>query len=89
MRFTWNAAKAASNLAKHGVAFDAIDGFDWDEALVRADVRGDYGEVRLVALGPIGDRLHVVVFTIETRSVRLISLRRANRKEFDRYVSEA
>jgi uncharacterized DUF497 family protein len=58
-------------------------------ALVRADVRSDYPEPRMVAIGPIGLRPHVLVFSVETRSVRVISLRKANQKEFDRYVIEA
>jgi uncharacterized DUF497 family protein len=43
----------------------------------------------MVAIGPIGLRPHVLVFSVETRSVRVISLRKANQKEFDRYVIEA
>ena len=89
MRYRWDAAKREANHAKHGVDFAVIEAFDWAAALIRADTRHDYGEVRLVAMGPIGDRLHVLVFTIERRSVWVISLRKANRKEFDRYVAEA
>ena len=85
MRFTWDTAKAASNLAKHGVAFEAVDGFDWDTALVLADVRFDYPEPRLLALGAIGDRLHALVYTVEHRSTRPISLRAANKREVRRY----
>ncbi|MDT8330189.1 BrnT family toxin [Roseomonas gilardii] len=89
MPITWDEAKAASNLAKHGVAFEAVFEFDWETALVRADVRFAYSEPRLIAFGVIGDRLHALVFTVERRSLRVISLRKANSKEFDRYVAEA
>lgn len=88
MRFAWNPAKAALNLAKHGVAFEEIEGFDWDEALVRATLNHEGGEPRLVALGLISDRLHAAVFSIETRTVRLISLRKANNRELDQYENE-
>jgi uncharacterized protein len=62
---------------------------DWSAALVRGDTRHDYGEVRLTAMAPIGSRLHVLVFTVERRAVRVISLRKANGKEIDRYEQEA
>ena len=85
----WDEAKRAANLAKHGVDFAEAEGFEWSAALVRADLRTDYGEVRLVAMAPIGDRLHVLAFTIRRRSLRIISLRRASAKELQRYEAEA
>jgi uncharacterized DUF497 family protein len=56
-------AKDRPNAAKHGMSLLAAEGFDWDTALEREDDRFDYGEVWFVALGLIGDRLHVLVFT--------------------------
>ena len=52
-------------------------------ALEREDDRFDYGEVRFVALGLIGDRLHVLVFTEGSHedAVRAISLRPAEKHE--------
>lgn len=88
MRFTWDPAKAAANLAKHGVAFGAVADMDWSQALVLADVRFSYPEPRLLALAPIGDRLHALVYSVERRAVRVISLRVANRKENRRYAAE-
>ena len=84
MRYHWNPAKAAANLAKHGVAFEAVERFEWETALVEADLRLE--EVRLIALGMIEIRLHVLIYTIETRAVRVISLRRANAKEGRKYA---
>jgi uncharacterized DUF497 family protein len=87
MEYGFDPKKLASNLVKHGVEFAAIEEFRWSSALVRADVREDYGEVRLTAIGLVGDRLHVAVFTVERQLVWLISLRRANRKEIMTYVA--
>ncbi len=87
MEYGFDSRKRASNLVKHGVDFAAIEAFQWSAALVRADVREDYGEVRLTALGLVGDRLHLAVFTVERRRIWLISLRRANRKELMTYVA--
>lgn len=85
MRYTFDPAKAAANLANHGVSFKAMAEFEWETALVRADTR--HNEPRLVAFGLIGSRLHVLVYTVERRTVRLISLRKANRKEITHYAT--
>jgi uncharacterized DUF497 family protein len=84
MRYDWNPAKAAANLAKHGVAFETVVGFEWDVALIGADLGQD--EVRLVAIGYIGLRVHTLVFTPERRCVWVISLRKASKKEIARYA---
>jgi uncharacterized DUF497 family protein len=73
-------------LAKHGISFAALVDFDWATAFVEAGTRFDYGEVRLTALGTIGDRLHVLIYTIRRTQTWVISLRRANSKEAERYV---
>jgi uncharacterized DUF497 family protein len=77
----WDEAKRAANLAKHGVDFAAAAAFDWDGALVVEDTRFDYGEKRYRALGIISQRLHMLVFTRIPDGFRVISLRRANKKE--------
>ncbi len=88
MDYTWDPAKAASNLAKHDVAFEAVAEFEWETALVRADIRFSYPEPRLTALGVIGNRVYVLAYTVERRATRLISLRKANDKEITRYEEE-
>ena len=76
-------AKDRANAAKHGMSLLAAEEFDWDTALEREDDRFDYGEVRFVALGLIGDRVHVLVFTEGSHedAVRAISLRPAEKHE--------
>lgn len=81
MAYEWNAAKATANRRKHGVSFNAILDFDWSTALVVTDDRLDYGEPRWLALGMIGERLHSLAFTIRRTRIRVISLRKAGRKE--------
>ncbi|MGK9171168.1 BrnT family toxin [Inquilinus limosus] len=79
--YIWDEAKAINNLAKHGVAFEAVYDFDWDTAYLVEDSRFDYGEQRSIAFGLIGEDLHVLVYTVRDDLVRVISLRRANRRE--------
>lgn len=86
MLYEWDGCKAAANLVKHGIAFEAVYGFEWDTSIEHIDDREDYGELRIKAIGFIGVRLHVVVFTpIDETSVRIISLRKANKGERDEY----
>ena len=50
-----------------------------------ADVRRDYGETRLVATGLLDGRLHVLCFSRIDDGIRVISLRKANRREVMEY----
>jgi uncharacterized DUF497 family protein len=84
--FTWDEGKRRANLAKHGVDFAAAEAFDFATALVAIDDRFDYGEMREVALGFIGVRLHVLVFTRRGEAIHVISLRKATPKEGRAYA---
>jgi uncharacterized protein len=53
--------------------------------LIRRDERHDYGEARYCALGHIHHRLFSLVFTPRDGAVHVISLRKANRREVNRY----
>jgi len=83
--YVWDEKKRLSNLAVHGVDFADAVRFEWDTARVERDERYDYGETRFIALGRIGPRLHVLVFTPRAGQVRIISLRKANDREARRY----
>ena len=90
MRVEFDPAKDGMNQAKHGVSLQAAADFDWDTALEREDDRSDYGEVRFVAVGLIGARLHVMIFTegSDEDAVRLISLRPAEKHEVRFYYDQ-
>ena len=87
--FDWNPPKAASNLAKHKFSFADARRFAFGTALIVADSRENYGEVRLQATGFIGERQHVLVYTMRGETIWVISLRKANRREirnYDRFI---
>jgi uncharacterized DUF497 family protein len=86
MRYDWDEAKRQSNIAKHGVDFVVAEGFEWDVAFIMTSQSAN--EPRLVAVAPISLRLHVLVFSIETRTVRIISLRKANKREVKLYAAQ-
>jgi uncharacterized DUF497 family protein len=82
----WDPAKAASNLAKHGVRFaDAMFVFQDELALT---IRDPYTaeEERFVTVGmdPLG-RVLVVVYTWRNERIRLISARPATPSERKQY----
>ena len=82
--YEWNEAKRRSNQIKHDVDFTIIEAFDWDTAVINTTHHG--GELRFVATGYIGRRLHVVVYTQRGVRKRIISLRKANNRERARYA---
>ena len=87
MEFEFDPGKDATNLSKHGLSLAAAAELSWDAALVWIDDRADYGEVRMVALAPIEDILLFVAFVVREPARRIISLRRANRREVSHYVN--
>jgi uncharacterized protein len=87
MQITFDEAKDALNKSKHGVSLSEAEKLEWDDALIWQDTRRDYGEVRMIALGAIGERLFCVVYVDRKEALRIISLRKANNKEKKLYVS--
>jgi uncharacterized protein len=86
MLFEWDEAKAAANLAKHGISFvKAVAVFDGENRVIIEDIRYQYDEPRFSIYGLIQGRLHVVVFTIRADAVRLISARKANKRELKKH----
>lgn len=86
MRIEFDAAKDAANQTKHGVSLSLAGELDWDAALVWVDERFEYGETRMIALAPKTAILYYVAFVGRGRVRRVISLRRANRREVKHYV---
>ncbi len=85
MEYEWAVRKNAANRAKHGIDFSEAEGFCWDTAVETVDDRADYGEERWIALGLIGVRVHVMIYTKRGGNIRIISLRKANKREAEHY----
>ncbi|WP_298598554.1 BrnT family toxin [Zoogloea sp.] len=86
MKITFDPAKDATNITKHGVSLGVAAEFEWDTALTWPDERKDYGEPRMGGIGYIGLRLFCVVFVDRADTRRIISLRKANTREVQRYA---
>ncbi len=87
--FEWHAAKARKNYGDHGVTFDtAKRAFSDPFAIAIIDEREDYGEERYNLLGMVEGQLLNVTYTERSGSYRLISARRATKKEKDDYFTQ-
>ena len=62
---------------------------DWDAALVWVDDRFEYDEMRMIALAPKTGFLYYTAFVDRGEVRRIISLRRANRREVKHYVENS
>ncbi len=86
MRFVWDEDKRQENIDKHGIDFlDVPRVFD-GPMLCRIDDRTDYGEDRWLGLGMLDVGVALVVYTEpDDEVVRIISARKANRLERNKY----
>lgn len=78
-------AKDKRNILERGISFDRAEQLDWTSAFIWEDTRKEYKEHRYCVLGLIDGRLHSMVFTPRAGKPRIISLRKANKREVKRY----
>lgn len=84
----WDAEKDAENRRKHGMGLGDVVLLEWEGRVEVPDSRLDYGEERRVAYAYISERLHVCVYTMRRGAMRIISLRKANKRETRTYGRE-
>ena len=89
MKFEWDPAKAAINLRKHAVSFEAAArAFEDELSATFPDPDDSRGEIRLITYGVgIAGKLLVVSHTERGDTIRIISARVATSKERKRYES--
>lgn len=87
MHYEWDESKNQLNIRKHGVDFQLAKRIFEQPVLTVLDTRNDYGEEREISIGLVdGVLMLTVVHTDrEYNVVRLISARRATKKERKRY----
>lgn len=88
MRFQYDPSKAASNLKKHGVSFADAEGVFFDPLAIHQLDPDSEDEERFLAVG-MGSAglILVVVYGLRSEEIRLISARRATRREVKDYES--
>jgi uncharacterized DUF497 family protein len=91
--FEWDPRKAEANAAKHGVTFDdAVSVFLDTDALDGPDLQHSTAEPRFLRLGRAADgRTLMVAYTLRSsgnaETIRIISARRASRRERTAYAA--
>ena len=90
MEFEWDEGKSDACLAERGFDFaHAARVFLDPRRLVRPDDRYVYGEARYRVFGEVEGRVLTVVYTPRSGRFRLISARKANKREVQRYGASA
>jgi uncharacterized DUF497 family protein len=87
MEFEWDPSKDAANQQKHGISFVAATAvFDDPDHIEEDSTKPEYGEIRNIAIGRLGDgRLVTVAFTDRGSVRRIISVRIARNYERRKY----
>lgn len=85
MKIEYDAAKSKKNMLERNLPFSHAYDFDWSDALIFPDNRYQYPEPRFIVVGYLDNRLHVMCFTPITNGIRVISFRKANKREAKKY----
>jgi uncharacterized protein len=82
MDFEWDAAKGEENVRKHGIDFPtAVRVFLDPSRIEREDTRISYEETRTEVIGMVDVQVLVLIYTPRADRIRIISARKANRRE--------
>jgi uncharacterized DUF497 family protein len=88
MKVTYDPEKRRRTLEERGLDFEdapqVLSGFH----LTQPDLRKDYGEDREITVGLLNDTVVVLVWTERDESLRMISMRKAEKHERERYFKE-
>jgi uncharacterized protein len=85
VKVEWDDKKRSNALAERGLDFADVAGVDWATAFTVEDARLDYAEARFVTMAPINNRLCVFAWCQRGEALRVISLRKANKRERNKY----
>jgi uncharacterized protein len=83
--FEWDEAKSRRNFVERGFDFEFAARIFEGDLLEYEDRRRDYGERRNFAIGEAEGEILFVVYTWRSANRRIISARRASRRERDAY----
>ncbi|MCX7125425.1 MAG: BrnT family toxin [Gammaproteobacteria bacterium] len=85
MEIVFDRAKSFRNLLQRQLPFERAIDFDWETARPFEDTRFSYPEKRILATGFLDSRLHILCFTPIENGIRVISFRKANKREIRNY----
>ena len=81
MQITYDITKRNKTLIERGLDFADAKAVFAGHHFTAEDLRQDYGEVRLISIGLIQERMVVLVWTPRGEDRRIISMRKANERE--------
>jgi len=85
-KFEWDERKNLANKNKHGFSFESGKSvFNDNNRVEIEDKRADYGERRWLTIGKVLNVIRTVVYTLRDTTIRIISARRASKKERAKY----
>jgi uncharacterized DUF497 family protein len=85
MDITYDDNKNDRNIAERDLDFNRAVDFDFESAITKVDDRNEYGETRILSLGYLDNRLHVLCYVNTDTGFRIISFRKANQREVKYY----
>jgi len=83
VQISYDPAKNARNIRERGLAFERAADFDFESAVHLEILR--HSEPRIVSVGYLDDRLHVLCYVETAGGIRVISFRKANTREALKY----
>jgi uncharacterized DUF497 family protein len=85
MRIEFDVDKNEKNIQERGISFEQVHDIEWETAHIVDVTKPEYGERRWRVWGMIRGRLFVLIFTKRDNTMRVISLRKANDREWRKY----
>jgi len=85
MDITFDTQKSEKNRITRNLPFELVSDFEWELAVFAEDTRFTYPEKRFIGIGYLYKRLHVICFTNTETGIRVISFRKANKREVKKY----
>ena len=89
LSFEWDSEKANKNVKKHGISFEEAGLIFQDNSLIEFyDRAHSIDEKRIIAIGMVNEILSVVYTERHESTIRLISARKATKKEEVMYYEQ-
>ena len=87
MQIEFDPDKREKTLTERGLDFARIGELFDGVHVTLPDTRQDYGEPRFISVGLLDERVVVTVWTPRGKACRIISLRKANEREIEKYAT--
>jgi uncharacterized DUF497 family protein len=87
MKFDWDEEKSRTNQGKHGIDFEAAKNLWLDEDQIEIQAPHPI-ENRRIIIAKVSNKIWAAIYTIRNDTIRIISVRRARKREVNLYEKE-